>query len=837
MNGRRTLASGRASLTTNLAWQVAGIGDFDGDGRDDVLLRHEDGRWHYYRMNGRRTLASSGRASLTSNLAWQMAGVGDFDGDGRADVLLRHDDGRWYFYPMNGRAPIAGRGGVSLTQDLAWGVAGMGDFDADGRHDVLLRHTDGRWRYYPMNGRAVRSGGGAANLTGNTTISVVGIGDMNGDGRADVLMRRADGRWHYYPMNGRRSISGRGEASLPTDAAWTVAAPAPSETVDGLHIATDARSLVQPLQSVSLTLRGAATDANYDILLDLSGARGFSDDDTIEVAPVKTAAGQLLFAAPLPETLAEGNAARRIAVRVRERAGDADATLSNTLMLTLGETGVPAEFAGHPTVMMDVVLKAVYEGLDDPLLTVEAAAIEPGRSVHSARTLGLSTAYSDAQAQAMLQSLFGVSLGASGAGGQSSSRTAASGGRTAASVRCEFFAGATLCNAYRRAFDCVGDALSGSGGDDMARCGRIIKEDAVEAWLARTEKIRSFGNILRGAAPRLARFLGAGRRPAQVVHDLNAAVRQGVGMNKTFRTVIDRAEGLEMTVRERAEALGQSFEAMRDATRTLTEPLPERIAETEREAGAEGLEGDKREAHYAIVEEGDHHYRDAAAFETETMEDVYTGETDVVEALGTASDGSPAVCGAGYEEFSVDDKTSTCVLTSLVEPNCYAGSRQVNHPALGGANACLYYSLDYIQPDGTCRENYAKVTYQGRETCRWAELETDRSAWYTLEKEHGVESPQHRVRTYPSSCDEYTQRNWGISFREYGQRCLGFSSGGCCQVCSFSVWAFCASCEDFSDSGSCRYYPAATSPSPTVELTWPRMDPIHAIATKRRRND
>ena len=843
MDGRTVLAGrGTANLRSNLAWQVAGIGDFDGDGKDDVLLRHEEGRWHYYRMNGRRPLAGSGAATITAALAWSIAGVGDFNGDGRDDVLLRHEDGRWYFYPMNGRTSMAGRGTIPrMTADLAWQVTGIGDFDGDGRDDVLLRHEDGRWYFYPLNGRAVRPGSGEGHLISDTTRTVAGIGDMNGDGRADILVRRDDGGWHYYPMNGRNRIVGEGPVGLAADAAWTLAVPTPAETVDGLHIAADARS-AQPLQTVTLTLRGAAADADYDILMDLSGARGFSDDDTIEVAPVKTAAGQLLFAAPLPETLAEGNAARRIAVRVRERAGDADATLSNTLMLALGETDVPDEFAGHPTVMMDVVLKAVYEGLDDPLLTVEAAAIEPGRSVRSARTLGLSTAYSDAQAQAMLQSLFGVSLEASGAGGPSSGAAAAAAGRgRPAAVRCEFFAGDNLCDAGRRAFDCVGDAFSGafsgSDRDDLARCGRILKEDFVEALLERTEKFLSFGNILRGAAPRLARFLGADRRPAQAVHDLNAAVRQGVGMNKTFRTVIDRAEGLEMTVRERAEALGQSFEAMRGATRTLTEPLPERIAETEQEAGAEGPEGDEREAYYAIVEEGDHHNSDAAAFETETMEEVYTGKTDVVEALGTASDGS-ATCGAGYEEFSVDDKTSTCVLSSLVEPNCYAGSRQVNHPALGGANACLYYSLDYIQPDGTCRENYAKVTFQGRETCRWAELETDRSAWYTLEKEHGVESPQHRVRTYPSSCDEATQRNWGISFREYGQRCSSsLAPEACCYVCPGYTDVSCHSTCAELVSSSCRLFTSATSPPATVELTWPRTDLIHPVATKRRRND
>ena len=44
------------------------LGDFNGDGRDDVLLRHEDGRWWYYPMNGRRHIVSQrGLADLTRN--------------------------------------------------------------------------------------------------------------------------------------------------------------------------------------------------------------------------------------------------------------------------------------------------------------------------------------------------------------------------------------------------------------------------------------------------------------------------------------------------------------------------------------------------------------------------------------------------------------------------------------------------------------------------------------------------------------------------------------------------------------------------------------------------
>ncbi len=201
------------------------LGDFDGNGRDDVLLRNEDGRWYYYPMDGRRHQAGRGIANLTRNLEWSVAGIGDFNGDGRDDVLLRHKNGRWYYYPMHGRLHLTAiRGPANLTRDLEWSVAGIGDFDGDGRDDVLLRHADGRWYYYPMDGRRHMAGRGIANLTRNLEWSVAGIGDLNGDRRDDVLLRKpTTGAWYYYPMNGRQIWAGRGPASLPYDLEWSVA--------------------------------------------------------------------------------------------------------------------------------------------------------------------------------------------------------------------------------------------------------------------------------------------------------------------------------------------------------------------------------------------------------------------------------------------------------------------------------------------------------------------------------------------------------------------------------------------------------------------------------------
>ena len=168
--------------------------DLNGDGKDDVLLRHEDGRWFYYSMDGRRPIISErGLTDLTRNLAWQFAGIGDLNGDGKDDVLLRNEDGRWWYYPMDGRRHIvSGRGLADLTRNLAWQFVGIGDLNGDGRDDVLVRNDDGRWWYYPMDGRRhIVSQRGLADLTRNLAWSIAGAellqGGMGGDG-GDTLI-------------------------------------------------------------------------------------------------------------------------------------------------------------------------------------------------------------------------------------------------------------------------------------------------------------------------------------------------------------------------------------------------------------------------------------------------------------------------------------------------------------------------------------------------------------------------------------------------------------------------------------------------------------------------
>ena len=229
MDGRRRIAeaSGPASLPTDAEYRLAGIADFNGDGMDDVMLRHATtNRWYYYPMNGREILSGQGEVTMTRNADWRFVATGDLNGDGRGDILLRHaKDFRWYYYPLNGRAVAAGRGTVNVWRGRHWQFRALADFDGDGRDDVLLRHANGRWYYFPMNGRrAIAAGRGYANLTADVDWRFRAAADFNGDGKDDVLLRRPDGRWYYYPMDGRRYIAGQQRvAGMTANLAWRFA--------------------------------------------------------------------------------------------------------------------------------------------------------------------------------------------------------------------------------------------------------------------------------------------------------------------------------------------------------------------------------------------------------------------------------------------------------------------------------------------------------------------------------------------------------------------------------------------------------------------------------------
>ncbi|MEO3808497.1 VCBS repeat-containing protein [Sphaerisporangium sp. B11E5] len=197
-------------------------GDFNGDGKADILARNATTKdLHLYRGNGSGGFAGGTGENISNN--WSgfdtIFSPGDFNGDGKADVLARNATTKdLHLYRGNGSGGFAGGTGENISNN--WSgfdtIFSPGDFNGDGKADVLARNaTTKDLHLYRGNGSGGFASGTGENISNNWSgfDTIFSPGDFNGDGKADILARNATTKdLHLYRGNGSGGFaSGTGE--------------------------------------------------------------------------------------------------------------------------------------------------------------------------------------------------------------------------------------------------------------------------------------------------------------------------------------------------------------------------------------------------------------------------------------------------------------------------------------------------------------------------------------------------------------------------------------------------------------------------------------------------
>lgn len=182
-------------IVDNRGDEVA-VGDFNGDGRDDLAILREQRYIDVFMQQEDNTLAWSTRVSFPT-IIWgiEAANLGN---DAAHELLLGHDGGL-VVYAWNGINAFARK---DFPSDYTCQGIVTGDVDGDGTQDVICGSLD-------QQDAAMYFGNATTMLSSPSYMrTIAGPGklrDVNGDGRLDLLTGNHN-TFYVYPHDGKRGF-------------------------------------------------------------------------------------------------------------------------------------------------------------------------------------------------------------------------------------------------------------------------------------------------------------------------------------------------------------------------------------------------------------------------------------------------------------------------------------------------------------------------------------------------------------------------------------------------------------------------------------------------------